>query len=325
MTAVLLEDGPDAGLVSHIDNPNLEQRRMEAGAGRLLLANREVLAVSGADRLSWLHSITSQFIEGLEPGRTVTDLVLSPTGHIEHVLHGVDDGQTFWAWTEPGRGQGLVDWLDSMRFMMRVEVALRPDLAVLWTGADVPTHKVPTPEDAGDAVRLDSEVAGGHELLVARSQAAELAAQLGTDAVGVRAWEALRIAAGVPRIGVDTDDRTIPNEIGLYGTHLEKGCYRGQETVARVHTLGRPPRRLTLLSLDGSDAELPAPGTPVSLEGRRVGVLGSVAMHHEDGPIALALLRRATPPDAVLDVAGTAAGQELLVDPEVGLHVRPIL
>jgi folate-binding Fe-S cluster repair protein YgfZ len=199
MTAVLLEDGPDAGLVSHIDNPNLEQRRMEAGAGRLLLANREVLTVSGADRLSWLHSITSQFIEGLEPGRTVTDLVLSPTGHIEHVLHGVDDGQTFWAWTEPGRGQGLVDWLDSMRFMMRVEVALRPDLAVLWTGADVPTHKAPTPEGAGDAVRLDSEVAGGHELLVARSQAAELAAQLGTDAVGVRAWEALRIAAGVPR------------------------------------------------------------------------------------------------------------------------------
>lgn len=322
MTAVLLEDGPDVGLVSHIDNPNLEQRRMEAGAGRLLLANREVFTVSGPDRLSWLHSITSQFIEGLEPGRTVTDLVLSPTGHIEHVFHGVDDGSTFWAWTEPGRGQGLVGWLDSMRFMMRVEVALRPDLAVLWTGADVPIDEVPVP---GDAVRLDSEVAGGHELLIARSQAADLAERLGTEEVGVRAWEALRIGAGVPRIGIDTDDRTIPNEIGLYGTHLEKGCYRGQETVARVHTLGRPPRRLTLLSLDGTEVELPAPGTPVSLEGRRVGVLGSVAMHHEDGPIALALLRRATPPQAVLDVAGAAAGQEVLVDPEVGLHVRPIL
>lgn len=315
---VLLENGPDAGLVSHLGNPNLEQRRMETGSGWLALVNREVFTVTGADRLSWLHSITSQFIEGLEPGRTVTALVLSPTGHIEHVLHGVDDGRrTFWAWTEPGRGQGLVDWLDSMRFMMRVEVALRPDLAVLWTGAGVST-----PEDA---VRLDSEVAGGHELLVARPEVAELAARLGADGVGARAWEALRIAAGVPRVGLDTDDRTIPNEIGLYGTHLEKGCYRGQETVARVHTLGRPPRRLTLLSLDGSGAELPAPGTAVTLAGRRVGVLGSVAEHHEDGPIALALLRRATPPTAVLDVAGTAAGQEPLVDPEVGLHVRPIL
>lgn len=317
MAAVLIADGPDAGLVSHLGNPNLEQRRMAAGAGWLALANREVLTVSGPDRLSWLHSITSQYVEGLEPGRTVTDLVLSPTGHIEHVLHGVDDGRTFWAWTEPGRGQGLVEWLDSMRFMMRVEVALRPDLTVLWTGAEVPV-----PENT---VRLDSEVAGGHELLIGEAGTAGLVARLDTEQVGVRAWEALRIAAGVPRIGLDTDERTIPNEIGLYGTHLEKGCYRGQETVARVHTLGRPPRRLTLLSLDGSGAELPAPGTEVSLEGRRVGVLGSVAMHHEDGPIALALLRRATPPDAVLDVAGIAAGQELLVDPEVGLHVRPIL
>ncbi len=314
---VLMESGPDAGLVSHLDNPNLEQRRMEAGSGWLLLGNREVLTVTGADRLGWLHSLTSQYIEGLEPGRTVTALVLSPTGHVEHVLHGVDDGTTFWAWTEPGRGADLVGWLDSMRFMMRVEVALRPDLTVLWAGS-----AVGLPDGV---VTLDSEVAGGHELLVAAERAVDLAAGLPGGPAGVRAWEALRIAAGVPRIGVDTDDRTIPNEIGLYGTHLEKGCYRGQETVARVHTLGRPPRRLTLLSLDGSGGDLPAAGSQVSLEGRRVGVLGSVAMHHEDGPIGLALLRRATPVDAVLEVGGLAASQELLVDPEVGLHVRPIL
>ncbi|WP_257476995.1 CAF17-like 4Fe-4S cluster assembly/insertion protein YgfZ [Acidipropionibacterium jensenii] len=317
MSAVLMAEGPDAGLVSHLGNPNLEQRQMESGSGWLLLGNREVVAVSGPDRLGWLHSITSQFIEGLAPGRTVTSLVLSPTGHIEHVLHGVDDGLTFWAWTEPGKGQELVDWLDSMRFMMRVEVALRPDRTVLWTGSGVPVPEGP--------VALDSEVAGGHELLVGTDDVDEITAGLGAGQVGVRAWEALRIAAGIPRIGLDTDQRTIPNEIGLYGTHLEKGCYRGQETVARVHTLGRPPRRLTLLSLDGSSGELPDPGAEVTLEGRRVGTLGSVAMHHEQGPIGLALLRRATPVDAILTVAATTASQELLVDPEVGLHVRPIL
>lgn len=321
MSAVMLAEGPDAGLVSHLDNPNLEQRRMADGSGWLLLANREVFSVTGPDRLGWLHSITSQFLEGLEPGRTVTGLVLSPTGHVEHVFHGVDDGTTFWAWTEPGRGQGLVDWLDSMRFMMRVEVALRPDLQVLWLASSTAAPRTLT--DA--LVSLDSEVAEGRELLVPADRLDEITGSLDAAQVGVRAWEALRIAAGLPRIGLDTDERTIPNEIGLYGTHLEKGCYRGQETVARVHTLGRPPRRLTLLCLDGSDADLPAPGSEVTLAGRRVGTLGTVAMHHEAGPIGLALLRRATPGDAVVEVDGHSASQELLVDPEVGLHVRPIL
>lgn len=310
MAAVLLGEGPDAGLVSHLDNPNLEQRRIDRSW--VGLGNREVISVSGPDRLSWLHSLTSQFLEGLEPGRSTIALVLSATGHIEHVMHGVDDGQTFWAWTEPGRGQALVAWLDSMRFMLRVEVAAHPELSVVWAGADVVA-----PEGA---IVLDSEIAGGNEYLLPAGSAEPDAPQ-----AGVRALEALRIAAGVPRIGVDTDERTIPNEIGLYGTHTEKGCYPGQETVARVLNMGRPPRRLTRLILDGSGTELPGPGTPVTLEGRQVGLLGSVGMHHEDGPIALCLLRRATDPQAVLDVGGVAAGQEILVDPQVGLHVRPIL
>lgn len=310
MAAVLLSDGPDSGLVSHLDNPNLEQRRIDGSW--VGLGNRDVVSVTGPDRLSWLHSLTSQFLDGLEPGRATTALVLSATGHIEHVLHGVDDGRTFWAWTEPGRGPALVAWLDSMRFMLRVEVAAHPELAVVWAGADVPAPD--------GTVRLDSEIAGGNEYLLPADAAA-----LDAPQAGVRALEALRIAAGVPRIGVDTDERTIPNEIGLYGTHTEKGCYPGQETVARVLNMGRPPRRLTRLALDGSRGELPEPGTPVTLESRQVGLLGSVAMHHEDGPIALCLLRRATDPRAVLEVGGAAAGQEVLVDPQVGLHVRPIL
>ncbi|MGK2309817.1 CAF17-like 4Fe-4S cluster assembly/insertion protein YgfZ [Cutibacterium sp. V970] len=310
---VLLTDGPDVGLVSHVANPVAEQRLMSDGGGWLALSNREVFTVTGADRLGWLHSLTSQHLDGLAPGRTTTSLVLSPNGHVEHVIHGVDDGETFWGWTEPGRGADLVAWLDSMRFMMRVEVALRPDMTVRWLGARVAT---PT-----DAVILDSEVAKGHEAIALVGRPVPDA----VDQVGVQAWEALRIAAGIPRIGIDTDERTIPNEIGLYGTHLDKGCYRGQETVARVHNLGRPPRRLTLLQLDGSGAELPTVSSEVHAGGRRVGVMGSSATHHVDGPIGLALVRRGVDVNLDLEIDGIAAAQESLVDPEVGLHVRPIV
>jgi folate-binding protein YgfZ len=141
------------------------------------------------------------------------------------------------------------------------------------------------------------------------------------------AHEALRIARGEPRLGLDTDHRTIPNEVGWIpsAVHLDKGCYRGQETVARVHTLGRPPRRLTLLHLDGSDNRLPAQGTPLVHGGREVGFVGSSARHHELGPIALGLVKRNVPLDATLDADGIAAAQEIVVDPEVGLHVRPRL
>lgn len=126
---------------------------------------------------------------------------------------------------------------------------------------------------------------------------------------------------------MDTDHKTIPNEAGWIGSavHLDKGCYRGQETVARVHTLGRPPRRLTLLHLDGSENRLPAVGSDLVLGERVVGRVGSSARHHELGPIALALVKRNVPLDAALLADGLAAAQEVIVDPEVGLHVRPKL
>ena len=145
--------------------------------------------------------------------------------------------------------------------------------------------------------------------------------------MGLWAWEALRIEAGLPRVGLDTDDKTIPNEAGLLGVavHLDKGCYRGQETVARVHTLGRPPRRLVRLLLDGSVDHLPPHGADVTLDGKRVGFVGTAARHHELGPIALAMIKRNVPVDAELLADGVAAAQEVLVDPEAGLHVRPVL
>ena len=307
--AVAVESGVDAGLTWHFGNPVTEARALAAGDGVVALGNREVVEVTGPERLTWLHALTTQHLTGLRPGESTTALILSPTGHIEHVLHGVDDGTSFLAWTEPGRAAELVDFLGRMRFATRVDVQIRTDLTMVWAG-----HRVEL--DPAWRVR-DSELGGLDVFLPAQ---AELA-----DTVGTWAFEAMRIAAGVPRIFVDTDHRTIPNEIGLVGTHLDKGCYRGQETVARVHTLGRPPRRLVQLHLDGSMSALPAPGDALELDGRTVGFVGSAARHHELGPIALGLVKRSVPVTAQLLAGGIPATQEALVDPDVGLHVRPLL
>ncbi len=304
-----IEDGIDAGLAWHFGNPVAEARLLTSGGGVVDLRNREVVEVSGADRLAFLHAVTTQHLESLPVGEATTALILSPTGHVEHVLYGTDDGTSFLAWTEPGHGEALAAFLDSMRFAMRVEVRRREDVHVVWAG-----HQIEL--DPAWRVR-DSDLGGVEAFLPAGTEL--------PDTVGLWAFEAMRIAAGVPRIFIDTDHRTIPNEIGLVGTHLSKGCYRGQETVARVHTLGRPPRRLVQLHLDGSMSELPTVGAPLELDGRQVGFVGSSALHHELGPIALALVKRSVPVDAELVVSGIAAAQEPLVDPEVGLHVRPVL
>jgi folate-binding protein YgfZ len=131
---------------------------------------------------------------------------------------------------------------------------------------------------------------------------------------GTWAAEALRVAAWRPRLGHETDHRTIPHEVDWLRTavHLTKGCYRGQETVARVHNLGRPPRRLVLLHLDGVSEVLAEPGTPVLAGTREVGRVGSVVRHYELGVIALALVKQSVRADAALTVAGSTAA----VDPD---------
>jgi folate-binding protein YgfZ len=304
-------DGIDAPVAAHYGSLYGEQRVLDAGEGFVDLSHRDVVRISGPDRLTWLHSLTTQHLESLAPKRWTGALVLSPQGHVEHAFVGVDDGETFTAHTEPGAGAALAQWLDRMRFMMRVEVAEVTDLAVAWR-----------PSSAGTA---DAGWYDAYEL-VPRDQLPAYAAAAG-PAAGTWAFEALRIARGEPRFGIDTDTRTIPNEVGWIGpsVHLDKGCYRGQETVARVHTLGRPPRRLTLLHLDGSENRLPSAGADLTLDGKVVGRVGSSARHHELGPIALGLLKRNVDLAATLEVDGLVAAQEVLVDPEVGLHVRPRL
>ena len=288
MTAVHIDRGIDAGAPWHYGDPMREQRLLEAGEGVVDLSHRGVLSIGGPDRLSWLHSLTTQHLDALQPGVGVTSLVLSPQGHIEYVLYGVDDGETFWAHTEPGAVGPLTAWLDRMRFLMRVEVTDRTDgYAGVWGAGN--SGK----DDLGPGVisRIGPDSIGGRELFVPRDRLATVLS-IGPRA-GLWAYEARRIAAGMPRIGLDTDHRTIPNEVGLLGVavHLDKGCYRGQETVARVHTLGRPPRRLVRLHLDGSADALPEPGSALELDGRAVGFVGGTARHYELGPIGLGLVK----------------------------------
>ena len=301
-------DGIDRDVAAHYGSFNGEQRTLESGQGFVDLSHRDVLRVSGPDRLTWLHSLTSQHLESLAPKVWTGALILSPQGHVEHAFYGYDDGDSFTAHTEPGAAAALVEFLDRMRFMMRVEVAnVTDELAVTWR----PSANAEGPY-------------AGYEF-VPRDQLTTYAEAAG-PACGLWAFEALRIARGEPRLGLDTDHRTIPNEAGWIGpaVHLDKGCYRGQETVARVHTLGRPPRRLTLLHLDGSENRLPPVGADLLKGDKVVGFVGTSARHHELGPIALAMVKRNVPLDVELTVDGMPVAQEILVDPEVGLHVRPL-
>jgi folate-binding protein YgfZ len=313
--------GPDAGLAAHYGDPYAEQRALSNRWGVVDQSNRGVLRITGADRLSWLHSLTTQHLEQLTAGAAAEALVLSPQGHVEHQLTLTEDGTAVWAHVEPGTAAGLVEFLTSMKFMLAVDVQdVSAEYAVIkMLGPGTPA------ESASAAVRLD--VGFGVDLIAARADLASRIADLraaGAALAGSWALDALRIAAGRPRFGLDTDHRTIPHEVGWIDTavHLNKGCYRGQETVARVHNLGRPPRRLVLLHLDGSEDKLPAHGDLVLLDGGSVGFTGSTARHYELGPIGLALVKRTTPVDATLTVDGVAASQEVIVSPDAGANIQ---
>ena len=300
-------DPPDDGVAAHYGDPFREQRALTRGSAAVDLSHRPVLRVSGPDRLPWLHSLTSQHVEALPPGQPTEALVLSPTGHVEHALYLVDDGEATWLHVEPGTAGTLVGWLDSMRFWSKVEIEdVTSSYAVVW-------EPVPSAPESLLA-RVGVGPLPGRDVFVPRD---ELATYV-QAAAGLSAYEALRVAAGVPRLGFETDHRTIPHEVGWLSTavHLDKGCYRGQETVARVHNLGRPPRRLVLLHLDGSDSALPAHGDPVEVDGRQVGLVTTAARHFELGPVALALVKRSTPPDAPLLAGGVPAAQETLAGAE---------
>ncbi|MFJ2868646.1 YgfZ/GcvT domain-containing protein [Kitasatospora sp. NPDC087314] len=306
-------EGADEGVAAHYGDIFREQRNLAQGTGFVDLSHRGVITVTGQDRLAWLHLLLTQHVSSLEPQEATEALVLSPHGHVEHALYLVDDGTTTWAHVEPGTQEALLGYLESMKFFYRVEVA---DATAEYAVVHLPAGSVASVEGAA-AVR---ELPYGRDLFVPRAGLEELTAGCG-PAAGVWAYEALRIEGHRPRLGFETDHRTIPHEVDWLRTavHLQKGCYRGQETVARVHNLGRPPRRLVFLHLDGTEETLPPHGTEVRLatepDGRPLGFVTSSARHHELGPIALAIVKRNVPVDAVL-LAGTVPGTQDVIVPQ---------
>lgn len=320
------DTGPDAGAVWHYGDPLGEQRAAADEAVVVDRSHRAVLTLTGADRKTWLHSLTTQHVSELPDGAVTENLSLDGQGRVEDHWVQTELGDVTYLDTEPSRGEPLVTYLRKMVFWS--DVAVTPaDLAVLSLVGprsgepavlealgigSLPAERTAVAlPDGGFVRRLDTD---GIELdlVVPRDQVQSWLRRLTDAAVrpaGVWAYEAHRVAAVRPRLGVDTDERTIPHEVGWIGpaVHLDKGCYRGQETVARVHNLGKPPRMLVLLHLDGS-TDRPTTGAQVLAGGRVVGRLGTVVDHVDEGPIALALLKRGLPADTELTVDGVPAG-----------------
>ena len=379
-------DDPDQAVPAHFGDPGREQSALAEGRAACALA-RDVVTVTGPDRLSWLTTLSSQVLTALEPGDGGAEtLLLDAQGHITHALAALDDGRTLWLVTEADSGEALAAFLDSMRFMLRVEVTERPDVmalgalgegleALAQAARDTASDASDSPEAQADAAEPQGSLIGlwrdpwpgvveggtsydvgadrphpgqgyraGFVLVPVRSvdavAQAFLAAEEGRRLAGALAWEALRIEAGRPRWAREADARAIPHELDWLRTavHLTKGCYPGQETIARTLNLGRPPRRLTVLQLDGLVGDMPRPGASVRMGERAVGAVTSVARHHELGPIALALLRRAVPVGEQLTVEITEvdeatgetvpvgridAAQEVLVSPEGRAQASP--
>jgi folate-binding protein YgfZ len=286
MTAVLVESGPDKGAIWHFGEPNQEQKALSAGNAWADLSHRGIISISGKDRLTWLHALTTQHLEKLAAGKWVEALILDVQGHVIDQLFLVDDGSTTWLHTENSRTQEILDYLNKMKFMLQVDVKNQSnDYAVLRAPGK-------------------SDLLGGPYALVPRGELKDTTDVFSKSHLQVGMWalEAERVVQGRARLLFETDHKSIPNELGFINkaVHMNKGCYRGQETVAKVFNLGQPPRKLVTLHLDGSMVAMPENGAKVYLEDKEVGFIGTVARHYEQGPIALAVVKRNVPIEANL-------------------------
>jgi folate-binding protein YgfZ len=299
VSAVLVENGPDKGAIWHFGEPVKEQRALENGSAWADLSHLDIVAIKGEDRLTWLHALTTQHHEQLQPGVWQEALILDPKGHVEYQFLLVDDGDSVFLVLDPGYKETLIEYLNKMKFMLRVDVQ---DATSQYAVLRAP----------GAQTDL-----GGPFALVPRGELDEMRKVFNENATQVGTWalDAMRVAAGRIRIAFETDHKSIPNELGVLNksVHMAKGCYRGQETVAKIYNLGNPPRRLVLLHLDGSVVTSPPQGTDVMNGEVKVGFIGTVARHHELGTIALAVIKRNTPVEAQLEVDGIPAIQQIIV------------
>ena len=322
----------------HYGNPMIEQRSLFEGVAVCLMDPAGIICVSGVDRLTWLHSLLTQNLKNLNPGESSEALLLDPQGHIEQQIKIIDDGKATWLLVNKENTESLLDWLSKMVFRMKVELIDRSADFVL-VGATKPKPEFSVVSNSQPLVWQDGwprVTPGGHrystrevnykwfEHLVEASKVDNVLGQ--ASLAGTMAADALRVAAGRPLAASEIDEKSLPHELDLLSTavHLSKGCYRGQESVAKVHNLGHPPRRLTFLHLDGSEHSLPDVGDEIRVSGQEkvVGKITSAAQHFEMGPIALAIISRSVAEDVALEVSSSggmiAATQEIIVPQSAG-------
>lgn len=326
----------------HYGDPLGEQRAAETEAVLVDRSHRVALILTGPERKTWLHTVCSQHVSELAEGASTENLTLDGKGHIQNHWIQTELRDATYLDTEPWQGQALLDHLRKMVFWADVKMEIA-DLAVLSLLGpalgepalldvlginSLPGAATAVPVARSDVAfvrRVPGERAGQVELdlVVPRTESTDWHRRLtraGVRPAGVWAYEANRVVARRPRFGVDTDDRSIPHEHnwiggpGVGAVHLKKGCYSGQETVARVQNLGKPPRMMVLVHLDGS-VDRPVTGEPMVSDGRPVGRLGTVVDHVELGPIALALLKRGLPADTAL-VTGAEGDVAAMIDPD---------
>jgi len=314
-------------MTQSFSNPLVEQREFIAGLSAVLLEDKAVLVISGEDRLTWLNDLLSQKLDDLQPGVCVEALWLDAQGRIVRDFHVVDDGEKTWLITYSLDVTPLVSQLQRMVFRAKVTIENKSaDYAVIATwakavsGADLSWQdQWPTTSIGGWRYgETPTEPWQYMESLVPVQQLASVWQEF--KHCGTMALDALRVAAKRPTGPNEIDDKALPHEFDWLASavHMSKGCYRGQEAVAKVHNLGHPPRRLVFLHLDGSAHSLPDLGDEVfGTEGTAIGKVTSVGQHHEMGPIALALVKRNTPIDIELKIVTAATGEELSAMQEV--------
>jgi tRNA-modifying protein YgfZ len=282
-------------------------------------SERGKLALSGPDAVAFLDSLLSNDIAALEPGRGIDATLLTHKGQMLAEVRVLRTETELLLDTERVALQALFDALHLYRIGYRAELHKRTLecglLSLIGPECDALLREAPggaehdhiAGEVGGLGVRLIRTPLGVDVLCASEEEAAVAAALEAAGAVSIAeaTAETLRIELGRPRFGVELDESTMPQEAGIHerAVSYTKGCYVGQETVARLYWKGKPNRHLRGLRL----SEPVAPGATLSLGGRRVGVVGSCVSSPRLGPIGLALVRREAEPGAVLEVGGTTA------------------
>ena len=334
-----------SGAPAHFGNPLAEEAALREGQAFTCLSSLQVLRLTGEDCRRWLHSLSTCDVQNMEEGESREMLLLDPQGHINHAAFLQLEAEAIYLFTDREKIAALEDFLQKMKFRMRVEISrlagavfgfidfseeiaarIEQTAQVLW--------KDPWPQVLAGGAHYGvppamHPAAGRRRWLAFYDEKSGAAARMAwaniLQPAGLLAWEAVRITDWRPRALTEVCGPVFPHELDWLRTalHSSKGCYCGQEAVAKLINLGRVPRRLTYLYLEAG-AELPSAGAKVYAGGKEVGILTSVTRSYLEGAVGLALLKRSVPVDQVLEVAeNIAAAQQEIVSQSGKSSISP--